>query len=50
LTQDQLRRHVQTIRRRGFKKIHCVTLTKVSSPLRGTIARTWSALYEWLSA
>lgn len=49
LTEDQLRRHERTLRRRGFEKIHRVALTKsgVRAPT-GTIAVTWSGLYEWL--
>ncbi|MDP1661040.1 MAG: hypothetical protein Q8L55_03915 [Phycisphaerales bacterium] len=49
LTEDQLRRHERTLRRRGFEGIHCVALTKsgVRTP-KGTIAATWSGLYEWL--
>ncbi len=49
LTEDQLRRHERTLRRRGFEKIHRVALTKsgVRAP-KGTIAATWSGLYEWL--
>lgn len=49
LTEDQLRRHAQTLRRRGFETIHRVALTKsgVQAP-KGTLAITWSGLYEWL--
>ena len=49
LTEDQLRRHERTLRRRGFEKIHRVALTKsgVRAP-NGTVAVTWSGLYEWL--
>jgi len=49
LTRDQLRRHDRTLRRRAFETVHCVALTKsgVRVP-KGTIAVTWSDLYEWL--
>lgn len=49
LTEDQLRRHERTLRRRGFETVHRVALTKsgVRAP-KGTIAVTWSGLYEWL--
>lgn len=49
LTEDQLRRHERTLRRRGFEQIHRVALTKsgVRAP-KGTVAVTWSGLYEWL--
>lgn len=51
LTEDQLRRHERTLRRRGFDRIHRVVLTKdgVSAP-GGTIGLTWSGLYEWLGS
>lgn len=49
LTEDQLRRHERTLRRRGFERIYRVVLTKdgVAAP-GGTIGLTWSGLYEWL--
>ncbi len=49
LTEDQLRRHERTLRRRGFEHVHRVALTKagVRAP-RDTFALTWSELYEWL--
>lgn len=51
LTADQLCRHERTLRRRDFEDVHCVALTKsgVRVP-RGSIALTWSALYEWLGS
>lgn len=51
LTEDQLRRHERTLRRRGFVTIHRLALTKsgVRVP-KGSIGTTWSDLYEWLGA
>jgi hypothetical protein len=48
LTYDQLTRHERTLRRRGFRKIQRVVLTKVGARAPKAIALTWSALYEWL--
>jgi hypothetical protein len=50
LSDDQLRRHDRTLRRRGFGQVELVVLAKngVRSPRART--RTWSALYEWLAA
>lgn len=49
LTENQLRRHQRTLRRRGFEQVRCLALTKegVRVP-RDTIGRTWPGLYEWL--
>jgi hypothetical protein len=49
LTDEQLRRHERTLRRRGFEQVHRLALTKagVRAP-RDTIALTWSELYRWL--
>jgi hypothetical protein len=49
LTEDQLQRHEATLRRRDFREIACVALTKSGvTPPRGVIGRSWSELYEWL--
>ena len=48
LTQEQLARHEQTLRRRGFGDVHRVVLTKGNVNAEGTIGLTWSGLYEWL--
>jgi hypothetical protein len=49
LTEKQLRRHYNTLRRRGFKQIRCLALTKAGVRVpRDTIGRTWPGLYEWL--
>ena len=49
LTDDQLRRHERTLRRRGFERVHRLALTKAGVRVpRGTSACTWSELYQWL--
>ncbi len=51
LTEDQLKRHERTLRRRGFERIHRVALTKSGTRVpKGTHALTWSGLYEWLGS
>lgn len=49
LTDDQLARHERTLRRRGFEQVYRLVLTKTTARApQGTIALTWSGLYEWL--
>jgi hypothetical protein len=48
LSTDQLRRHTWTLRRRGFRRVYRLILTKRTHAVKGTVARTWSNLYEWL--
>lgn len=48
LTDDQLRRHERTLRRRGFEHVGRVVLTKAGVSTRRAIALTWAGLYEWL--
>ncbi len=51
LTDDQLRRHVRTLGRRGFKQIRILALTKVDVNVRhGVATLRWSKLYEWLGS
>ena len=49
LTNDQLTRHERTLRRRGFRDIQRVVLTKVGARAPRAIALTWSGLYQWLA-
>lgn len=48
LTNDQLTRHERTLRRRGFRDIQRVVLTKADVRAPRAIALTWSGLYQWL--
>lgn len=49
LTENQLRRHERTLRRRGFEQVRCLALTKAGVRVpKDTIGSTWSGLYEWL--
>lgn len=48
LTHDQLTRHDRTLRRRGFREVQRVVLTKRGARAPKAIALTWSGLYQWL--
>ena len=48
LTDDQLTRHERTLRRRGFRDVQRVVLTKADARAPRAIALTWSDLYQWL--
>lgn len=48
LTEDQLSRHERTLRRRGFRYVARMVLTRRGLSVRRAIATTWSRLYEWL--
>jgi len=48
LTNDQLTRHERTLRRRGFRDIQRVVLTKADARAQRAIALTWSGLFQWL--
>ena len=50
LTEDQLSRHERTLRRRGFRRITRLVLTKADVTARRSLAVRWSGLYEWLAA
>lgn len=51
VSEEQLRRHERTLRRRGFERVHRVALTKRGTRVpKGTVPITWSGLYEWLGS
>ena len=53
LRNDQLKRHVETAKRRGFRNPHVLALTAKRESLinvPGVVTRRWDELYSWSKA